>query len=84
MLKVANSKKIIDVCEFGSNFNEAFKFFGLNEFSCIISLFNCVNCLSDEASLIEFITKIYSNLGKKGCFFLRHGMVKNVSLVPQQ
>jgi hypothetical protein len=57
MLKVVNSKKIINVCEFGSNFNEASKFIGVNKFNYILSLFNCVNCLLDEVSLKHFILK---------------------------
>ena len=69
MLKVANSKKIIDICEFGSNFNQALKFFGDNKFSCAISLFNCLNCFLDEISLTKFIKEIHSHLDRKGCFF---------------
>jgi len=69
MLKEANLKKIIDICEFGSNFNQALKFFDDNKFSCAISLFNCVNCLLDEISLTKFITEIHSHLDRKSCFF---------------
>ena len=69
MLEKANSKKVIHNCEFGQNYNEALKFFGDKKFSCAISLFNCINCLSDEASLIKFISEIYSYLKKKSCFF---------------
>ena len=69
MLEKANSKKIINNCEFGLNYNEALKFFGDEKFSCAISLFNCVNCLSDKTSLTKFISEIYSHLTKKSFFF---------------
>ena len=69
MLKEANFKKINGICEFGSNFNQALKFFGDEKFGCAISLFNCVNCLENEKSLKEFISEIYYNLDKKSCFF---------------
>lgn len=69
MLKEANLKKKTDICEFGSNFNQALKFFGDDKFSCAISLFNCVNCLLDEISLKKFISKIYYHLDRKSCFF---------------
>ena len=69
MLEKANSKKIINKCEFGLNYNEALKFFGDKQFDCAISLFNCINCLPNEASLKKFILEIYSNLKKKSCFF---------------
>ena len=69
MLEKANAKKIINQLEFGLNYNEALKFFGDDKFNCIISLFNCINCLSDITSLKKFISEIYSNLDNESCFF---------------
>ena len=69
MLKQANLKKKKGICEFGTNFNQALKFFGDSKLSCAVSLFNCVNCLLDEKSLMRFITDIRYHLDEKSCIF---------------